>query len=235
MSVPTAVMLDDIGSNSRNIPPSTPYVGGYVTGLGNVPWTPDEWALFPHARKVRIAQGAGNPVGLHDFDMIDVEALAVTPQSAAAMVNSRVSLGIQLTTVYGTDSTLALVTEEILKFGAHTWNGHVNYFLADWNLNEIEAAAKLGTLIHGASCVGVQWASPSSNPDTIVPGGTLPLKAANVDISVVDANWIPSGGFTGNPLPVPPVVTYHGMLITTDASGMYVARQVSSTDDINWK
>jgi len=235
MSVPAIPMLDDIGSSSRNIPASTSRIAGYVTGIGDVPWTAQDWALFPHALKFRIAQGAGAAPADNGYDIIDVENGAVTPAIAAAMVDRRVKAGIQWTTVYATDSNLALVTEEIQKFGAIVWNGHVNYWLADWNLNEQEAAAKLGTLIHGASCVGVQWASPESNPNTIVPGGSQTLSQANIDISAIDANWTPSGGFSGRPTPVPPVTTYHGILVTTDASNAFVARQVTSTDDLHWQ
>lgn len=235
MTVPTAVMLDDIGSSSRNIPASTHNVAGYVTGLDAVPWTAADWARFPNATKFRIAQGAGANPPINGYDIIDVERGAVTPATAAQMIHDRVHAGVQWTTVYGTDSTLAEVTDAVKKFGAQVWDGHVNYWLADWNLNEVKAAAKLGRLIHGASCVAVQWASPESNPDTIVPGGIMPLREANVDISVIDANWIPSGGFTGH-LTVPtPVKVFHGILVTMDANGVFHARAVSSADDVNYR
>jgi hypothetical protein len=227
-------MLDDIGSSSRNIPGSTAFVGGYVTGLGDVPWTQAEWDAFPHAKHVRIAQGAGAAPAASGYDVIDVEADAVTPESASAMVVQRVHSGIQWTTIYGTDSTLAAVTAAIQARGLGWWDGHINYWLADWNLNESEAAALLGTLRHGAPLVGVQWASPTSNPNTVVPGGSQTLSQANIDISVVDANWIPSGGFTGNFPPPPPVKTWNGLLVVTDAAGVFHARAVTSTDDVHW-
>lgn len=235
MSVPTTVMLDTIGANAGNVPLSTHYVGVYVTGSGDVPWSAEAIKRFAASRIVRIEQGVGPDLGPHQYDMIDVENGAVTPQRAAQMVNERVHNGVQWTTIYGTDATLAQCTDAIKALGEHVWNGHVNYVLADWNLNALTAAAKVGTEIHGASCVGVQWASPESNPNTMTPGGDRVLSQTNVDISVVDANWIPSGGFTGKPVVTPIQHTYTGLLVTTDSVGTYHARAVTSHDDITWQ
>jgi hypothetical protein len=60
----------------------------------------------------------------------------------------------------------------------------LQYWVANWNLDEAEAAAQLG-----GDIVAVQWASPTSNPDTIVPGGTQTLADANIDISVTIPSW----------------------------------------------
>ena len=234
MTIPASTMLDTIGANSANIPLSTHYVAGYVSGLGDVPWTQAMFDRFPTIRKVRIWQGAGNKPPASAYDVIDVESGAVTPQQAAQAIADRVNIGVPWTTVYGSDSALAQVTAETQKFGNHVWIGHVNYWLADWNLNQAEAINLLGTQIHGASVVAVQWASPSSNPNTIVPGGTQKLSEANIDISAVDANWVPSGGFGPQPVPGPPLPTFHGALVTTDAHGNYMLRVVTSSDDINW-
>jgi hypothetical protein len=234
MTVPTAVMLDTIGANAGHIPAGTHYVGAYVTGLGDVPWSVEALARFPHARIVRIAQGAGLVPAYNGYDMIDVENGAITPVQAAAMIADRVSKGITWTTVYGTDATLLEVTDEVRKYGEHIWNGHVNYFLADWNLNAETAATVLGKLIHGASCVGVQWASPESNPNTVTPGDRSTLRVSSVDISVVDSTWIPSGPFGASTPPAPPTVINHGLLVTTDAHGVFSAKMVSTLDNTHW-
>lgn len=235
MTVATSTMLDTIGANVGNIPLSTHYVAGYVTGLGDVPWSQADFNRFPTIRKVRIAQGAGIAPSLQSFDVLDVEAGAITPQNAALTIRDRVNAGIQWTTVYGSDNTLAQVTAEVRKLGESVWNGHVNYWLANWNLNEVEAAALIDTEVHGASVVAVQWASPTSNPRTLVPGGSMTLQEANIDISVVDANWVPSHGFGPTPTPPPPPVVHHGVVVTVDAGGNYMMRVVSSTDDIHWQ
>lgn len=234
MTVSTATMLDTIGADASHVPDATHYVGVYVTGEGDVPWSAADIARFTHSRVVRIAQGAGLAPAFNGYDMIDVENGAVTPQSAALMVQERVSRGVVWTTIYGTDATLLACTNEIRKFGEHIWNGHVNYVLADWNLNEVEASALIGTLIHGASCVGVQWASPESNPNTVTPGGGSTLSVSNVDISVVDSAWVPSGPFTGTtPGPAPTVIN-HGLLVTTDAHGTFSAKTVTTLDNTHW-
>lgn len=235
MTVASSVMLDTIGATAHNIPQSTHYVAGYVSGLDDVPWTQAQFDSFPTIRKVRIWQGAGIKPSLQAYDVIDVETGAVTPAMAAQAVHDRVQAGIPWTTVYATESNLALVTTEIKKFGEAIWNGHVNYWLANWNLNEAEAIALLDTYIHGGSCVAVQWASPASNPNTVVPGGSQTLSQANIDISAVDANWVPSGGFGPTPPPVPPPVTYNGVLVTVDTQGNFISRAVTSHDDVNWQ
>jgi len=234
MTVPTAVMLDAMGVNASRIPAGTHFVGAYVTGTGEVPWSSADLALFPHARIVRIAQGAGLVPAYNGYDEIDVENGAVTPAQAAQMIAERVNRGVTWTTVYGTDSTLLQVTNETRKLGDHIWNGHVNYMLADWNLNAESAAAMLGKLIHGASCVGVQWASPESNPDTLTPGSNLTLKNSQVDIAVVDAAWVPSGPFTGTHPAPPPTVVAHGVLVTTDAHGVLGSKMLSTLDGTHW-
>ena len=64
----------------------------------------------------------------------------------------------------------------------------VQYWLADWSLNEAEAEARLQPNLDGG-IVAVQWASPSSNPRTLVPGSSLTLAEANVDLSVTVYGW----------------------------------------------
>lgn len=211
----TTVMVDTIHDAVAHVPTGIHYVGGYVSGTPDIKWTPEDWARFPSARHIRIFQGYGDMPDVHGFDAIDVETGAVTPGEAASIVRTRVMAGIPWTHIYGTDSTLATVGEAIRAYGQSIWNGHVSCWLADWNLDESEAAAKVGTRIHGMTCVAVQWASPSSNPHTMLPGTQLTLREADCDLSVVDATWIPSGGWGLPPKPVAPptIVTQHGVLV----------------------
>lgn len=235
MSIPKAVMLDTIGTCAANIPASTPYVGGYVTGSGAVPWSAAEWSMHPHARHVRIDQHASQSIPVNGWDALDMETNALTASEVAQKVKARVDAEIVWTTVYATRSNLALCTAAIKGLGEHYFTGHVNYWLADWNLDEEEAAALIGTFVSDVSVVAVQWASPTSNPNTVVPGGSHVLSQANLDISVVNANWIPSGPFPVTaPAPVAKAVD-HGELITSDPTGHMSARPVSSTDDTHWQ
>lgn len=217
----TTLMVDTIHANVLSIPVSTPFVGGYVTGTPDITWTPADWARFPGVH-VRYWQGYGSLPDVHAFDVIDIEAGAVTPAEAASMVRDRVHAGVQWTTLYGTDAVLAETASLIRVMGSAVWNGHVDCVLADWNLNEVSAAALVGSLIHGMSCRGIQWASPSSNPRTLLPGSSLTLIAANCDLNVVDAAWRPSS------LPVaPPPAVLSGLVV---GPTVHDSRPVSSRD-----
>lgn len=187
------------------------YVAGYVSGTPEIKWTTGDWGLFGHSRKIRIWQGEGPLPALDGYDVIDVENGAVTVAHAATEIADRVMGGFQWTTVYGTDATLKAVAKAVQVYGHDVWNGHVNCWLADWSLNLEEAMKIIGKQVHGMTCVGVQWASPTSNPNTILPGSSgKTLREANVDLSIVDAGWVPSvceAAPTPKPVPAPKVMT----------------------------
>ena len=192
----TEVMIDAIRVNAHNIPRSTPKVAGYVTGTGAVPWTATEWGYFPRAGKVRIDQTPGLAVFSDgQADVADVEYLAGTIGSFVDAVRARIRsrAGGGWSTIYGTDSTIAAADAELQAAGPHGWYyGHVDCWLANWDLDEAGAAALIGREIHGLTCRAVQWASPTSNPVTIVPGGTVNLTQAQLDLSVAQTTWHPA-------------------------------------------
>lgn len=230
MTPPIADMVDMTHDAVPRVPNVLPYVGGYCSGINGVPWDDADWAKYHSARVIRIYQGAGNFPGIAGFDEIDVESGAVTPQQAADLVEQRVNAHITWTGIYGTDASIAEVSRLIQAKGHVIWNGHVYCRLANWDLNRNEAEALIGTYIHGMTCVGVQWASPSSNPHTLIPGTSITLAEANADLSVVDANWVPSGGFTpaNPPVPPPPTTVLNGVLVQLPGGG---CRTVVSRDN----
>jgi hypothetical protein len=235
MSIPKVVMLDTIGTCAANIPAETPFIGAYASGTGVVPWTTHDLSLFPKARVFRIYQNGGAPLTVDEWDILDVENRAFTPAEAAAEVKKRVDADIVWTTIYASRATLKATNAAIQALGEHYWNGHVNCWLADWNLNEEQAAALIDTLVEGCTCVAVQWASPSSNPNSPIPGGSHTLAQANIDISVANGNWVPSKRPEVTPPPTPEPVTHHGELITDDGHGGFTSKPVSSTDDTHWQ
>lgn len=235
MNIPKAVMLDTVGTSAHNIPASTPYVGGYVSGTGVVPWSAGDWALFPNARHNRIYQMPGENVDPHSWDTIDMETGAFDAEQAAQEHKRHVDAGIKLTNLYATRTNLAAGVNAIKALGGDYFIGHVTCTLADWNLDEEEAAALIGTFVEEVTCVSVQWASPESNPNTVVPGGSYTLARANVDINVTDANWIPSVSFTGMETVAPTPATQHGELVTDDGHGGMTAIELSSTDGKHWQ
>jgi hypothetical protein len=214
----TVTLIDAIRVNAHNIPPSTPKVAGYGTGIGDVPWTDAEWDLFPHSGLVVIDQTPGGAVfAAGQADVYDMEALAGTPGQFPALVKARIAKGITWSTGYGTDSTLAAAKAALDGAGPHGWYyGHVDCWLANWNLSEAQAAALVDTLVQGLTCRAVQWASPSSNPNTIVPGGTQTLAQAQVDLSVAEAAW--------HPAPPPPHNGLYRHVTTASATFAEIAR-----------
>ena len=229
-----AYMCDTTHGNVSKIPANQYFVGGYVSGTSDIKWTDADWARFPGARKFRIYQGFGVPPAISDYDEIDVEQGAVTPAEAAQLVRARVLGGIQWTGIYADDSYAAETATAIQALGDNIWNGHVVLRLADWSLDHAGAVAKVGTKIHGMSCIGVQFASPSSNPHTMIPGTNVTLTEANMDLSVVDATWIPSHGWGANvtaPTTPPPVsMTAMAVILPTGAT----RRLMSADGGVTW-
>lgn len=219
----------------HNIPPGKyAYVMGYVTGTPDIQWTPDDWKRFPGSKLIRIEQGFGPEPDIHTFHVLDIEKGAFTPASAAAIVRQRVDAGIEWTCLYGSDGPLAETADIIRAMGKHYWDGHVECGLANWSLSEAEAIPLVGTLVHGMSCRYVQWASPDSNPDTLLPGTNLTLRQADVDLSVVDAGWNPSDQPPPPPAPVPPpTATQTGLLVTYD-KGFTTGNVVSNDGGHTW-
>jgi hypothetical protein len=221
------VMLDTIGSTNTHIPTSTAKVAGYVTGSSDIIWPQADWDHFPHSAHIRIDQSPDGRMPLQS-DVLDVESGAATADTAVAWIKARMHAGITWSTIYGGADTLAAVRQALDAAGPHGWYwGHVNAWLADWNLNETSATAMLGQQSSGLTIIAVQWASPTSNPHTPVPGGSgETLSQANIDISVTTDSWMPAPG-----TPPPPPAVRHGILVEASAtSGTYSGRNVASSD-----
>lgn len=181
------LMIDAIHANVGNIPASTPKVGGYVTGTPDIKWTPRDWARFPHAGTVRIDQSPSlSAYATNEGSVADIEALAGTVGSFVTASEARMRLR-RLLWCYVTQSTLQEVAVALKEAGIPL--DKCGAWLADWNMSEAEANATLGTSMSGIRIVAVQWASPTSNPGTLVPGSHLTLSEAQVDLSATIAGW----------------------------------------------
>lgn len=178
----STLMIDATGNSAGNIPPGTPVVAGYVTGTGGVEWSAADWARFPHAGHVRIDQSPTRNLPLLS-DVADYEPEAITFDELLAWLGARWALK-WWSTVYVDQADLAGVQAAVATADLT----RVQYWLADWSLNEAEAEARLQPNLDGG-IVAVQWASPSSNPRTLVPGSSLTLAEANVDLSVTVDGW----------------------------------------------
>jgi hypothetical protein len=195
--VSTVTMIDTIGGSAGNIPASTQKVAGYVTGSEGVPWTSGDWAHFPHAGHVRIDQSPdAGAIAAGAADAYDLEQGACTVSELVSIIRQRIQDGITWATVYGGQSNLASMTAALRaaqdQYGQGWYDGHVYYWLANWDLNQAEATALVGTFVEACTCIAVQWASPASNPNTVVPGGTGTLRELNLDLNVAETSWCPA-------------------------------------------
>lgn len=179
-------MLDAIGANAGAIPAGVRRVAIYLTGSGGVPWNQADIARLKHddpelQTLLRIDQS--NSVLSFPFYVIkDIELGASTIGTFVAEAKERAKVGLR-TGAYIQISSLAALRQAVEANGLVD---HVEYWVADWNLTRDEAVAYLRD---NPSVKAVQWASPTSNPHTLVPGTNRNLVEANVDLSVTRADW----------------------------------------------
>lgn len=223
MTIATHLMVDTIGANALRLPPATT-VAGYVTGTGVVPWSDSTWAHFTGV-KVRINQANGSNPLLGD--VLDVENGCWSNSDAARAAKTRQDAKVQVSLYTSRSNVSALVNacEAAGVTGGHLW-------VADWSMSEVKAQQEVEAASGPWPVVAVQYASPSSNPNTNVPGTGKTLGEMNVDLSVKNAAWLAPAP-VAPPVVTPPVVSpkvTDGMLVTADLS----ARKVTSPDGKNW-
>lgn len=232
----TVPMADTVGPSSKYIPLSFAKAGGYRTGSAEVIWSAGDVARFKTTSLVSIDQSAS----LSEYsqglaDVADVETGAGTIESFIQAAHNRVRLG-KSNNLYIDFANLPGAVTAIEGAGLDL--AKINFWVADWNMNQAEASAMVGAyhlqLGNGKAVtiniVAVQWASPTSNPNTILPGTNpeLTLKQSNVDLSETDPNWFP---FVA-PTPPPVVTTKTGVVVTND---LETFRVVSVDSGANWK
>jgi hypothetical protein len=234
VNTPTTWAVDATHASVPNVPTDTPVVIGYSSGTPNIIWTAADVARFNRPNQlITNYQGFGPIPALMAIQEIDVESEAVTPEQAALLVQQRVNAGYQWTSIYGSDAAIEATGAAIRNLGEAIWNGHVLCRLADWTLSDGEAQAKIGHYIHGITCMGVQFASPTSNPDTMLPGSSLTLAQANVDLSIVSAGYPVLLAQKMRPPappqpPAPPLLTLAATLVMLPSG---TAKIVHSTDN----
>lgn len=175
-----------------SFPSAPPVIFAYKTGTVSNPdiaWTEADIAQFPWSHVYRIHQGFGiqNAFRTSDgmyWDEADMEAGAWSPGSLLPKIAQRNTIGWS-TRVYASDEPwLALVRlagDQGVSLRSVFWRE------ANWSLSREEAQARIG-----GNKYAVQWASPTSNPDTLVPGMAITLGLANVDldeVALVSTAW----------------------------------------------
>jgi hypothetical protein len=182
-------MIDVKGSSVHNIPAGWKgKIAGYNAGLGDVPWTPAQWAQFPTTGKVRMNEYNPDPFA-SDVYVTEDRAFSITEVVGIAVMRSERKWN---TDIYIDRANINLLILALHKAGVPpgvAGNPGGRIFLADWNLNHDEAVALLNTNFGGYPVMAVQWASPSTNPHTVIPGTSVTLAQANADLSVTVPAW----------------------------------------------
>ncbi|MGA2412713.1 MAG: hypothetical protein ABSG46_20310 [Candidatus Binataceae bacterium] len=179
-------MADFTGAAVASVPASLTVgkVAGYVTGSGIVPWTATDFDKYPDKVRIRIDQSAGGAAfAAGTAQVLDIETGAATDADAVTSVPERQKRG-EYSTIYVAAGNLAALQAKLKDAGVKMHK--VGYWVANWDLDQSQAVATLGNEV-----VAVQWASPTENPTTLVPGTSLTLAQANVDLSVTLPGWYP--------------------------------------------
>lgn len=182
------IQVDTIHDNVNKVPADAIAVMGYDTGSPGIDWTPENWNRFPTASKVIVDQSPGlSQFRLGKAHVADVERGAATVETFISAARERLHLGVNAGVLYISYGSWhdAAIKLDISGLGG----GRVRFFLADYSWSMTES---ISFLDKNSSVVGVQFASPQSNPHTDLPGTGLTLSEANCDLSVKRANWIPA-------------------------------------------
>jgi hypothetical protein len=167
--------IDAQYSQLRYIPAGVPAIWPYVTGTTGICWPDDAINGFNGARITRVNQGYDSPGPFHG-DEFDFERGAWTLDQivSAAIERARYHWS---TRIYATYDGYGQAKAALARAGL---GRSVFYRIADWDLSE-----HLASLAAYGDVYGGQWASPTSNPDTVIPGTHISLATANVDLNVV--------------------------------------------------
>jgi hypothetical protein len=178
-------------------------IGLYITGSEDIEATLADRDRFADAAGVvLIDQSDSLDADLGDVKVVkDTEAGASKIPTTVNVVAQRHAAG-KGTSPYIATGDLAALLDALRAAGElGPW---VTIWEADWNLSEAEATARLGTdLGNGAIIASIQFASPTSNPDTLIPGTSIALAQANADLSVTLDAWMAKAAPAPKPEPKP--------------------------------
>jgi hypothetical protein len=211
-------MLDTIGADYRNIPKGTQRVAVYITGSGAIPWTSDAIASVERngARVILRIDQTNSVLVLPGYLVKDIEPGASKIPTAVDEALKRSEVGLR-TCFYVAASDFKAAEAAVNAAGISAF---VDYWVANWNFTREQAIAFMQGY---PNVMAVQWASPSSNPHTLVPGSTLTLHEANIDLSVTRADW-PSVGSVKPPAPKPKLPKVHPKVVaSTTATALSAA------------
>lgn len=180
MAVVATRMVDTIGQNVSRLA-QYPYwqdrpVASYTTRRYAA--SAGQFGQFKHP--VRIDQAPTNALYGH-ATVKDGEPGAALNSNIAALA----AAGARFV-AYTFEANLGALRQAVNRTGK---GANVRYWVAWWDLNEAQA---LNYLAQHPDVVAIQWNSPSTRPNLIVPGTGLTARQLNVDLSVGRADfWLP--------------------------------------------
>ena len=172
--------FDCISGNVQHLLDTKPTaIWPYVTGSDGIAWTPEEIDYFRKRGAVVYLVNQGyhqTAASALTGDEFDFEAGAWTLGALLEVVAARRKVRWS-TRIYCTWANYGTVKQALADAGT---GGSVFFRIADWNIDQHVADLEL----HGDVYAG-QWASPTSNPATKVPGTDITLAQAGADLSVL--------------------------------------------------
>ena len=141
-------------------------MAGYVTGTPDIRWTPEDWKQADKQPVPRILIRI-------DQSNSDLPLIADTT----------------LTKDIEPGASGNPVAVEVAKQRLHAGDNYMLY-VSQANLPALEHAIAAAGLPHG-EIVAYQYASPESNPNTLLPGTRLTIKEVNADLSVIKRGIYP--------------------------------------------
>jgi peptidoglycan hydrolase-like protein with peptidoglycan-binding domain len=177
VSIATTLVYDATSTSYSHLPSGQH--AGYTTGSGGIAWTAAQWAGSPGAVRIDQDYQAVD----HTADVLDVENGAATPADCpvwakACLANYRAAVrpGQRSPAIYVNGSNLSAVVNSLIAGGV---TSGIGIFLADWNLNAVQAAARVVAGSGPFPVIGIQFSD-----------------AGLYDISVFSVPWLDtiSGG-----------------------------------------
>lgn len=181
---------DSMGVSSRELPANPScyrLVALYATGTDGIEATSSEILRFTSAGVgvVLIDQTPSLSVWAAGLaDVADVENGAGTQVQVISGAKARQARGWE-STVYATLASADSMTPALKSAGVNM--SKLYWGIADWNWSQAQAAAQLAA---NPTWAFVQWASPQSNPLTVVAGtGGRDLQVTNADLDVASEKF----------------------------------------------
>lgn len=171
MTIATVAVADATHGGIASLPKGP--AAGYTTGTGTVPWTAADWAAHPGAVRICQDPAASDTTA----DVLDVEAGAATTAAVASWARGAAASyaagkrpGQRHPAIY---CSLASVTPVVNALVAGGITGGVSLWIANWNLDEAEAAALVQLAGGPFPVTGVQYGNRGSYDVSVFSGPWL--------------------------------------------------------------